>query len=243
MSPTSLAGFRRRSVRKSIEFIALRSTPDNPRAQFMSIWSHPTANCSARCTSRKPPSPPACRPCSKAQFKRFKLAPALHSGNAAFEQSLVESFNQAYAGPDILWTGAPSDPRPYTLFSGSKTYTRPGIAYIALRRILGPANFAAALQQLQRTYRQGSITEAQLEAGFQAFLPTPTTACSATLTQFFTEWFDTVYPPGGGPNRPQITAPGLDGGGFNCQSPSGRQPNPSAPPPAGAPPSDTPRRG
>ena len=46
-----------------------------------------------------------------------------------------------------LWTGAPSNPRPYTLFSGATTYFRPGIAYIALRRILGPANFAAALQQ------------------------------------------------------------------------------------------------
>ena len=39
---------------------------------------------------------------------------------------------------------------------------------------------------------------------------------SAALTEFFTEWWDTVYPPGGGPNRPQITAPGLDGGGFHC---------------------------
>ncbi len=34
--------------------------------------------------------------------------------------------------------------------------------------------------------------------------------------QFFTQWWDTVYPPGGGDNRPQITAPGLDGGGFSC---------------------------
>jgi hypothetical protein len=36
------------------------------------------------------------------------------------------------------------------------------------------------------------------------------------LTEFFTEWWDTVYPPGGGANRPQITGPGLDGGGFHC---------------------------
>jgi hypothetical protein len=142
--------------------------------------------------------------------------PGTPAGDAAFEQSLVDSFDQAYAGPDIMWTGAPSDPRPFTLFSGSKTYTRPGIAYIALRRILGPANFAAALQQIQRTYRQGSVTEAQLEAGFQAFLPTPTPACTAELRDFFTQWFDTVFPPGGGANRPQITAPGLDGGGFTC---------------------------
>jgi hypothetical protein len=155
--------------------------------------------------------------------------PGTPAGDAAFEQSLTDSFNHAYAGPDILWTGAPSDPRPYTLFSGSKTYTRPGIAYIALRRILGPANFAAALQQIQGTYRQASITEAQLEAGFQAFLPTPTPACNAALTQFFTQWFDTVYPPGGGANRPQITGPGLDGSGFNCSQPSSPQPNATAP--------------
>jgi peptidase M1-like protein len=135
---------------------------------------------------------------------------------AAFEQSLVDSFNQNYAGSDLLWTGAPSDPRPFTLFSGSKTYIRPGIAYIALRRILGPANFNAALQQIQRTYRQGSVTESQLESGFASFLPSQTSSCKAALAQFFTEWWDTVFPPGGGENRPQLTAPGLDGGGFSC---------------------------
>jgi hypothetical protein len=136
--------------------------------------------------------------------------------SGAFEQSLVDQFNAIYAGPDSLWTGAPSDPRPYTLFSGSRTYDRPGIAYIALRRILGPSNFNAALRQIQSTYRQGSITEPQLESAFAAFLPTKTAACNAQLAQFFGEWWDTVYPPGGGANRPQITGPGLDGGGFHC---------------------------
>jgi hypothetical protein len=135
---------------------------------------------------------------------------------AAFEQSLVDTFDSIYAGSDSLWTGAPSDPMPATLFSGSKTYDRPGISYIALRRILGPANFAAALQQIQRTYRQGSITEPQLVATFKAFLPSQTPACTAALGDFFSQWWDTVYPPGGGANRPQITAPGLDGGGFHC---------------------------
>jgi hypothetical protein len=141
---------------------------------------------------------------------------AAGGSSAAFEQSLVDTFNTLYAGSDLMWTGAPSDPRPYTLFSGSKTYRRPGIAYIALRRILGSANFDAALQQIQRTYRQGSITEAQLESTFESFLPVPSTSCRAELGQFFTEWWDTVYPPGGGANRPQITGPGLDGGGFDC---------------------------
>ena len=140
---------------------------------------------------------------------------AAGGSSAAFEQTLVGIFNQYYAGSDLLWTGAPSDPQPYTLFSGSKTYIRPGISYIALRRILGPSNFAAALRQIQGTYRQGSVTEAQLVSAFTPFLPTPSASCKSALTEFFTEWWDTVYPPGGGPNRPQVTAPGLDGG-FHC---------------------------
>ena len=141
---------------------------------------------------------------------------AAGGSSAAFEQSLVDTFDSIYAGSDSLWTGAPSDPRPYTLFSGSRTYYRPGISYIALRRILGPANFNAALQQIQGTYRQGSITEAQLEAAFASFLPRPSSSCRTELSQFFAQWWDTVYPPGGGANRPQITAPGLSGGGFQC---------------------------
>src|SRR5438128_1075031 len=100
---------------------------------------------------------------------------------AAFEQSLVNTFNTVYAGSDLLWTGAPSDPRPYTLFSGSKTYRRPGIAYIALRLILGPANFNAAFQQIQSTYRQWSVSEAQLESAFESFLPVPSASCRARL--------------------------------------------------------------
>jgi len=142
--------------------------------------------------------------------------PGTPAGDAAFENSLIKSFDAAYADTGSLWTAAPSDPHPYTLFSGATTYVRPGIAYIALRRILGAANFAAALQQMQATYRQASITEPELEAGFSAFLPHPTQSCRAELSQFFTEWFDTAYPSGGGENRPQITGPGLDGAGFQC---------------------------
>ena len=149
-------------------------------------------------------------------FAAANAQAAAGGSSAAFEQSLVDTFNTEYAGSDLLWTGAPSDPRPATLFSGSKTYRRPGISYIALRRILGTANFNAALQQIQATYRQGSITEPQLEAAFTSFLPRPSAPCRARLGQFFTQWWDTVYPPGGGANRPQITGPGLDGGGFRC---------------------------
>ena len=149
-------------------------------------------------------------------FSAANAQAAAGGSTAAFEQSLVDTFDQIYAGSDSLWTGAPSDPSPSTLFSGATTYARPGIAYIALRRILGPANFDAALQQIQQTYRQGSVTEPQLESAFTSFLPVQTASCRAELAQFFTQWWDTAYPPGGGDNRPQITAPGLDGGGFSC---------------------------
>jgi hypothetical protein len=41
-----------------------------------------------------------------------------------------------------------------------------------------------------------------------------TRACQMRLTRFFTQWFDTAYPHGGGPHRPSITGPGLPGRGF-----------------------------
>jgi hypothetical protein len=135
------------------------------------------------------------------------------AGDAAFEQSLVGQFNTNY-GSTRLWTAAPSDPTPATLFSGSFTYTRPGTAYLALREILGPDNFVRALTRIQRDYGDSSITEAQLEDGFAHFLPNRSAACQARLGEFFTEWFDTAYPPGGGANRPQLTGPGLAGPGF-----------------------------
>jgi hypothetical protein len=56
--------------------------------------------------------------------------PRTPAGDAAFENSLVSSFDTAYADTGSLWTAAPSNPRPYTLFSSATTYTRPGIAYI-----------------------------------------------------------------------------------------------------------------
>jgi hypothetical protein len=45
-------------------------------------------------------------------------------------------------------------------------------------------------------------------------MPVKSAACQARLTDFFTQWFDTAYPPGGGPSKPQITGPGLSGPGF-----------------------------
>jgi hypothetical protein len=140
--------------------------------------------------------------------------PGTAAGRAAFEASLITTFNQVYAATGSSWVGAPSDPTPYSFFSSATTYERPMAAYIALRQILGPTRFDRALQQIQRVYGDGNIDEAQLEAVFHRWMPNQSRACSAQLDSFFTEWFDTAYPKGGGINRPQITGPGLAGPGF-----------------------------
>jgi hypothetical protein len=151
------------------------------------------------------------------------------AGDAAFDTSLTNRFNTNYANTGSLWTAAPSNPTAQSLFSTSTTYTRPATAYLALRQILGKANFTSAMQQIQRDYGGSSITEAQLEAAFHPWLPNPSAPCHARLDQFFTQWFDTVYPTGGGPNRPQITGPGLAGPGFFCAPAIARTVSPAAP--------------
>jgi peptidase M1-like protein len=140
--------------------------------------------------------------------------PGTKAGRRAFQRSLVKQFDTTYASKGGFWTAAPSNPTPFGLFSGSATYDRPGIAYIALRQILGHANFTRALTGIQRRYGDGAITEAQLEAAFHRWLPARIAACSSRLDEFFRQWFDTAYPPGGGTNRPGITGPGLAGAGF-----------------------------
>jgi hypothetical protein len=139
------------------------------------------------------------------------LSPA---GRAAFNRTLINLFNQTYAIGGSFWTAAPSNPTPFGLFSGAATYLRPGATYLALRQILGATNFTQAMYQVQRQYGGGSITEAELEAAFNQWMPNQSAACSSRLHQFFVEWFDTSYGAGGGTNRPQITGPGLHGPGF-----------------------------
>jgi aminopeptidase N len=134
-------------------------------------------------------------------------------GQAAFDAALVKAFNRTYASAGSFWTAAPSNPTPFGLFSGPATYARPAAAYLALRQILGKTNFTQALQHIQRDYGGSHITEPQLEAAFHQWMPSQSAACQARLSEFFTEWFDTAYPPGGA-NRPQITGPGLAGPGF-----------------------------
>jgi hypothetical protein len=135
-------------------------------------------------------------------------------GQAAFQASLVRQFKSVYGSKDGFWTGAPSRPKPYTLFDGNSTYERPGASYIALRQILGHGNFTQALRQIQRDYGGRSITEPQLEAAFARWLPNRAPACRVQLGRFFSQWFDTAYARGGGTHKPRITGPGLAGRGF-----------------------------
>jgi hypothetical protein len=132
----------------------------------------------------------------------------------SFDQALIGVFDHFYRSKGGFWTQAPSNPTPFGLFNGDATYLRPAIAYIALRQILGPADFKQALRSVQRSFGGGDITESELEAAFHQWLPVRSRACSHRLDQFFAEWFDTAYPPGGGANRPHVTGPGLAGGGF-----------------------------
>ena len=140
--------------------------------------------------------------------------PTTRQGQAAFQASLVKQFSQTYAKASTYWTVAPSNPTPFALFAEQNTYARPAAAYLALRQILGSTNFTQALQHIQRRYGGASITEPELEAAFHAWMPVKSAACQARLTDFFTQWFDTAYPPGGGHSKPQITGPGLSGPGF-----------------------------
>ena len=71
------------------------------------------------------------------------------------------------------------------------------------------------MKQIQSQFGGGNITEQQLEDVFHEWLPNQSVDCHARLNQFFTQWFDTAYPqPNNATNKPQITGPGLAGGGF-----------------------------
>jgi hypothetical protein len=139
--------------------------------------------------------------------------PYTRAGVAAFNRSLVKQFNDLYANPH-LWSGAPSDPTPATLFDGASTYARPGIAYIALRQILGATRFTQAMIWIQRHYGGRTIDEDQLEAVFARHLPIRSPSCDRRLNTFFRQWFDTSYPTPSGAPRAILTGPGLHGAGF-----------------------------
>ncbi len=137
---------------------------------------------------------------------------------AAFEASMVARFNGTgnyNTTSTSFWTVAPSNPTTANLFSTANTYTRPGTSYVALRAIMGPANFDNASKQIQRDYGGGSISPKQEIAIFKQWMPNKTIGCMNKLDAFFKQWWDTAYvgrPQDG--NKPSITGPGLAGGGF-----------------------------
>ncbi len=144
------------------------------------------------------------------------------AGRAAFEHSLVNTFNSFYASGSSFWQLAPSNRSPATYFDTYAVYYRPAAAYLALRQILGPPGFDAVLQAIQRRYAGSSITEPQLEAAFAARLPDHSAACQTRLSQFFKQWLETAYH---GTAKPQITGPGLHGQTFyahGCTAPGRR---------------------
>ena len=128
--------------------------------------------------------------------------PATAAGRAAFEKSLVSQFDEIYRAGGDFWTAAPSDPEPWGLFSGSATYERPAAAYVALRQILGqPASRprwstcsagTAAAPSPRRSWRPSSRRGCR--CGPQRATP--------GSSDFFRQWFDTAYAPGGGRHRP-----------------------------------------
>jgi hypothetical protein len=138
------------------------------------------------------------------------------AGDAAFEASLVSRFATNYNTTSTsFWNVAPSNPTSVSMNGNSNAYVRPGTSYLALRAILGKDNYNALLRHVQVAYRGGSMTEDKWEAEFHKYLPNQSPACHNKLNEFFKQWWDTSYTgtPANG-NRPQITGPGLAGGGF-----------------------------
>ena len=104
--------------------------------------------------------------------------PGTPAGDAAFESSLIDSFNDAYASTGSFWTGAPSNPRPYTLV------LRLEHLHPSWHRV-----YRAAADPRPWEFRRGAAAHAaNLPAGkhhratarsrLRAFLPTRTPACT-----------------------------------------------------------------
>ncbi|WP_084286159.1 M1 family aminopeptidase [Solirubrobacter soli] len=136
--------------------------------------------------------------------------------NAAFEAAIVTRWNGRYqTTQNNFWSVIPADPTSGNLFSNPNTYNRPGQSYIALRAILGADNFRKASTEIQTTYRYGAVVPQDEIAIFHKWMPNKSIGCSNKLDAFFKQWWFTSYTGSAAAgNRPQITGPGLAGGGF-----------------------------
>jgi hypothetical protein len=136
--------------------------------------------------------------------------------NTAFENAIVSRFNSRYlTTQNNFWNVVPTNPTSGQLFSNANTYNRPGQSYAALRAIFGNAQWVKVNKEIQTDYKYGALSPEQEIAIYHKYLPVNTIGCHNKLDAFFKQWWYTSYP--GVPsatNRPQITGPGLAGGGF-----------------------------
>ena len=131
-------------------------------------------------------------------------------GSAAFDNSLI-SRSTLTKRPAATLDGAPSNPTPLSC-SQPRTPTPTGDAYIALYQIIGLDQFRQGPPAPRRT-TASEHHRAAVGGRVGARMPNQSAACQAKLATFFTQWFDTAYPSGGGANKPQLTGPGLAGPG------------------------------
>ncbi len=144
-------------------------------------------------------------------LRRAALRSGKHHQSAGFRRSLERQFNRVYRRGGHFWRQAPSSSTPWSYFSDSSTYVRPGTAYTALYLTLGHRRFKKALHTLTRRHGGGTVDRQQWETTFVAQVRGP--QCRRTMHRFFVQWFDTTYPTSHR-NRPHLTGQGLHGGGF-----------------------------
>ena len=136
--------------------------------------------------------------------------------NTAFEAAIVSRFNTRYLTTSTtFWNVVPTNPTSGQLFGSNNTYNRPGQSYAALRAIFGNDQWVKVNKEIQTDYKYGSISPEQEIAVYHKYLPNQSIGCHNKLDAFFKQWWYTSYTgtPANG-NRPQITGPGLAGGGF-----------------------------
>ena len=138
------------------------------------------------------------------------------AGDAAFDTSLNSRFNTNYGTTSTtFWTTAPSNPTVGSLFTTSNTYTRPGTAYLALRRS-SVSRVGSRDEADPEHLRRREHHRAQLEDAFRA--PCRCRARRATRGSTSSSRSGSTRRTRAARrgNKPKITGPGLNGTGFVC---------------------------
>ena len=92
------------------------------------------------------------------------------AGDAAFETQPDRHVRQQLRETGSLWTARRRTRRRHAVHAARRPTPGPGTPYIALRQILGTRTSPARCSDPARV-RRSSITEAELEAGFDRWLP------------------------------------------------------------------------